>query len=104
MLRAIERRGIVDMAHRVQQHCGAIFRYAIATGHADRDPTLSLKGALSTTKQQHYAALTDPTEYAQLLRDIDEYRGEVCHQVCNENAGLDLPTNSGSQICGMVTD
>jgi integrase len=77
MLRAIEKRGTVDMAHRVQQHCGAIFRYAVSDGKAMSDPTPSLKGALSTVKQEHYAALTDPAEYAQLLRDIDDYRGEV---------------------------
>lgn len=77
MLRAIESRGIVDMAHRIQQHCGAIFRYAIATGRAVFDPVPSLKGSLSTVKQEHYAALTDPAEYAALLRDIDAYRGEA---------------------------
>lgn len=32
MLRAIEKRGTVDMAHRAQQNCGAIFRFAVATG------------------------------------------------------------------------
>ncbi|HEY8856924.1 MAG TPA: integrase arm-type DNA-binding domain-containing protein [Rugosibacter sp.] len=77
MLRAIESRGIVDMAHRIQQHCGAIFRFAIATGRAINDPVPSLKGALSTVRQEHYAALTDPVEFAQLLRDIDDYRGEA---------------------------
>lgn len=77
VLRAIERRGIVDMAHRIQQHCGAIFRYAISTGRASHDPVPSLRNALSTVKQAHYAALTDPVEYAQLLRDIDNYRGEA---------------------------
>ncbi|MCF8177726.1 MAG: tyrosine-type recombinase/integrase [Sulfuritalea sp.] len=77
LLRAIESRGIVDMAHRIQQHCGAIFRYAIATGRATNDPVPSLKGSLSTVKQEHYAALTDPAEYAALLRDIDAYRGEA---------------------------
>ena len=77
MLRAIESRGIVDMAHRIQQHCGAIFRYAIATGRAIADPVPSLRGALSTVKQEHYAAITDPAEYAELLRDIDNYRGEA---------------------------
>lgn len=81
MLRAIEKRGTVDMAHRIQQHCGAIFRYAIATGRLEYDPTPSLKGALSTVKKEHYAAITDPKEYGQLLRDIDEYRGEVTTKV-----------------------
>jgi integrase len=65
------------MAHRIQQHCGAVFRYAVSSGKAKLDPTPSLIGALSTVKQTHYAALTDPAEYAQLLRDIDAYRGEV---------------------------
>ena len=77
LLRAIELRGTVDMAHRIQQHCGAVFRYAIATGRATFDPTFSLRGALSTVKQEHYAALTDPVEYAGLLRAIDGYRGDA---------------------------
>jgi integrase len=77
LLRAIETRGTVDMAHRVQQHCGAIFRFAIVTGRATTDPVPSLRGALSTVKQEHYAALTDPAEYAELLRAIDNYRGEA---------------------------
>lgn len=81
MLRVIEKRGTVDMAHRVQQHCGAIFRFAVASGKATGDPTTALKGALSTVKQEHYAALTDPKEYADLLRSIDEYRGEVTTKV-----------------------
>lgn len=76
-LRAIEGRGTVDMAHRIQQHCGAVFRFAISEGRAISDPTPSLKGALTTVKQEHYAALTDPKDFAQLLRDIDGYRGEA---------------------------
>lgn len=44
MLRAIEKRGTVDMAHRVQQHCGAVFRFAVSSGKAIADPTPSLKG------------------------------------------------------------
>lgn len=81
MLRAIEKRGTVDMAHRIQQHCGAVFRYAISTGIADADPTPSLHGALSTVKTQHYAALTDPKDFAELLRAIDGYRGEVTTKI-----------------------
>lgn len=77
LLRAIEQRGTVDMAHRIQQHCGAVFRFAIASGRASSDPVPSLKGALATVKQEHYAALTDPAEFAELLRAIENYRGEV---------------------------
>ena len=77
LLRAIESRGIVDMAHRIQQHIGAVFRFAIATGRAVYDPVPSLRGALSTVKQEHYAALTDPKDFAELLRAIGDYRGEL---------------------------
>ncbi len=77
LLRAIECRGTVDMAHRISQHCSAIFRFAISTGRAVTDPVTSLRGALSNVRQQHYAALTDPAEFADLLRDIEKYRGEI---------------------------
>ncbi|MDZ4251488.1 MAG: tyrosine-type recombinase/integrase [Sulfuritalea sp.] len=88
MLRAIEKRGTVDMAHRVQQHCGAVFRYAVSSGQATTDPTPSLTGALSTVRQEHYAAITDPAEYAQLTRDIDNYRGEVTTKVAMQLLAL----------------
>ena len=52
-----------------------MFRYAIATGRADRDPTPDLRGALPTVHKQHYAAITDPTEVAKLMRAIDGYNG-----------------------------
>jgi len=38
-LRRIEERGAVETAHRVRNYCGAIFRYAIQTGRAERDPS-----------------------------------------------------------------
>jgi integrase len=88
MLRAIELRGTVDMAHRIQQHCGAIFRFAIATGRAIADPVPSLKGALSTVKQEHFAALTAPLEFAALLRDIDSYRGEATTKIAMQLLAL----------------
>lgn len=88
MLRVIEKRGTVDMAHRIQQHCGAVFRFAIASGIADRDPTISLRGALSSVRQEHFAALTEPADYAQLLRDIDGYRGEVVTKVAMQLLAL----------------
>ena len=55
--------------------CSQIFRYAIATGRADRDPTTDLKGALPPVKNNHMAAPTDPKEVAPLLRSIDGFKG-----------------------------
>jgi hypothetical protein len=46
VLRRIESRGAQETAHRVKTICGQIFRYAVATGRAERDPAADLKGAL----------------------------------------------------------
>jgi integrase len=75
VLRRIEHRGAVDTAHRAMQNCGLVFRYAIATGRAERDPTGDLRGALPPAKESHYASMTDPTAIGHLLRDIAGYEG-----------------------------
>jgi hypothetical protein len=38
VLRKVEARGAVDMAHRAKQMAGQVCRYAVATGRAERDP------------------------------------------------------------------
>ena len=75
VLRRIESRGAVDTAHRVRQNCGQIFRYAIATGRADRDISADLRGALPPPKKSHFAAMVDPKEVATLLRAFEGYSG-----------------------------
>ncbi len=75
VLRLMESRGILDTAHRVRFECGAIFRYAVATGRADRDPVADLKGALPPVKNGHHSAPTEPKLVAPLLRAIDEFQG-----------------------------
>lgn len=77
VLRRIEERGALDTAHRVKQVCSQIFRYAIATGRADRDPALDLKGALPPAKTRHYSSLIDPKQVAELLRVIEGYHGSL---------------------------
>jgi integrase len=70
-------RGAAESAHRVLQNCGQVFRYAIATGRAERNPAADLKGALPAVKQKHLAAITDPNAIGALLRAIDDYRGSL---------------------------
>ena len=79
-LRRIESRGALDAAHRVRSFCGQIFRYAIATGRAERDPSADLKGALTPHKGKSLAAITEPLEIGKLVRDIASYKGSfvVC--------------------------
>jgi integrase len=75
VLRRIESRGAQETAHRVKQNCGQVFRYAVATGRADRDPTGDLRGALPSSKTKHHASIVEPKAIGQLLRAIDGYEG-----------------------------
>jgi len=70
-------RGAVESAHRALQNCGQVFRYAIATGRAERNPVADLRGALPPVKQTHLAAITDPDKIGGLLRAMDGYAGSI---------------------------
>lgn len=74
-LRRIENRGAIETAHRAKQYAGQIFRYAIATGRAERDPSADLKGALTTPTETHFAAITTPRDAGKLYATIQEYQG-----------------------------
>jgi len=75
VLRRMESRGAIDTAHRIRNHCCNIFRYAIATGRAERDPAADLMGALPPVKNKHMAAPTDPKQFAPLLQAIEAFEG-----------------------------
>lgn len=68
-LRKIEERGAYDLAHRVLQVCGQIFRYGIATGRCKHDLSADLRGALTPHKNQHQAAVRTEA-LPELLRAI----------------------------------
>jgi integrase len=76
-LRRIESRGALETAHRAMQNCGQVFRYAVATGRAERDPTGDLRGALPPVKEKHHASIRDPKAIGALLRAIDGYEGAL---------------------------
>ncbi|OOZ34939.1 tyrosine-type recombinase/integrase [Solemya velesiana gill symbiont] len=75
VLHRIESRGVLETAHRAKQNAGQVFRYAVATGRAERDPTGDLEGALPPPKKSQFAAITDPKQVGELLRAIDAYGG-----------------------------
>lgn len=77
VLRRIESRGAVETAHRAHQNCGQVFRYAVATGRAERDPSGDLRGALPPVKQEHHASITDPVAIGELLRAMAGYSGSM---------------------------
>lgn len=77
MLLKIEARGAVETATRIKIMCGQVFRYAVATGRLEHDPSAALKSREIFRKREirHHAAITDPKELAPLLMAIDEYQG-----------------------------
>lgn len=77
VLRRIEDRGAIETAHRVKQICGQVFRYTIATGRGDRDPSADLRGALPPAKPKRMSTITDPKQIGELLRAIDGYEGHL---------------------------
>jgi len=74
-LRHMEGRGALDSVQRVKQICGQVFRYAVASGSAERDVTQDLKGALAKHAAENFAAITEPKQAGELMRSIFDYTG-----------------------------
>lgn len=74
-LRKVEERGAVETADRGLMLARQVWRYGVATGRVGRDITADLKGALSPYRGRHFAAITDPVKFGELLRAIDGYKG-----------------------------
>jgi integrase len=75
-LRRVEQTGHIETAHRVRSLCGQVFRYAVATGRAERDIAADLRDALRSAEKEHHPAIIDPKEIGPLLRAIDAYGGQ----------------------------
>lgn len=76
VIRAVERRGVVELPSKLLQRCSAIFRFAIQTGCAETNPAAELRGALKTHKVVHRAALTG-AELPPFLEKLEAYDGHV---------------------------
>jgi integrase len=87
-LRRVESRGALESAHRIRTIAGQVFRYAVATGRAERDPAADLRGALPQPTEKHQSAITDPKQFADLLRAIDDYRGGIVVRCALQLAAL----------------
>ncbi|UCV09149.1 tyrosine-type recombinase/integrase [Dechloromonas denitrificans] len=75
VLRRIDARGARYTAHKAKSEISQCFRYAIATGRAERDPCPDLKGAIPAPKTENLPAITSPKDAGELLRAIDGFRG-----------------------------
>lgn len=76
LLRLIEAKGYLETAHRVSDICSKVWRYAVATGRAERDITLDIRGALpAVSDRKHLPAIVEPEKLGKLLLAIDGYQG-----------------------------
>ena len=73
VLNAVQARGAAELARRVRQLFGQIFRFAVATGRVDRNPAGDLRDALPPASPKHHAALTEPKAVGALMRAISGY-------------------------------
>lgn len=85
-LKRIEARGKHETARRCRSFASRVFRYAVATGRAENDPTSVLRGALITPKPKHHSALLEPEAVGELLRAIDAYSGAVTTRIAMQVA------------------
>jgi integrase len=76
MTKAIEQRGARDIAKRALETTGQVFRYAIAHGHARRNPASEIRSSdiLKSARKVNYARV-DAKELAPLLKAIEVYKG-----------------------------
>ncbi len=69
--------GNPQTTQRLKQVCGQVFRYAIATGRAERDPATGLHGALRYHQDPAPCQYHGPGEGGALLRTIDGLQGSL---------------------------
>ena len=75
VLRVYERQGKHETANRLLQLASRIFRHAVANALLASDSTRDLRGALTTPKVKHFAAIIEPKRVGELLRALDTYQG-----------------------------
>ncbi len=65
----------LETAHRLHAEISSVFAYAIVHDCAEYDPSQPVAKQIPAQKVKHRAAIIDPSQVGQLLRDIGNYRG-----------------------------
>ena len=71
----------LETAHRLHSEISAIFAYAIVHNRTDYDPAQPVAKQIPAQKAKHRAAIIDPKQVGQLLRDISNYQGTFVVQL-----------------------
>lgn len=80
-LRKVEAKGNYETARRLRSSIGSVFRYAIANGIAEVDPTFALRDALIRPTVTHRAAITDPDTLGKLLNAVEVFDGQATTRI-----------------------
>lgn len=75
VLKMLEARNHIDMAHRVKEYTGMVFRYAIAIGKVKHNIIADMQGAIRPRRPVHRASITDTAKIGQMLLDISNFTG-----------------------------
>ncbi len=92
VLRRIEKRGVRETERRALVACGQVFRYAVASARAERDPSGDLRGALPPVNTERIAAITEPEQLGGILNALDAYEGTLPVLCAKGVAGFTVPT------------
>jgi len=80
-LKEVEKRGVFDTVKRLRQASGQIFRFAIASGRADYNPSQDIAEALKTKEVQHLKAMP-LAELPEFIRKINRNDARLYRQTC----------------------
>jgi integrase len=95
VLRKVEKRGALEIAKRLQQTVGQIFRYGIVTGRANRDPSVDLKGALKASGRQAHHKTMPRENLPEFLRALPAYDGAARTRLARRLAVLTFVRTTG---------
>ncbi|ECE0731210.1 tyrosine-type recombinase/integrase [Salmonella enterica] len=83
LVKAIDDKGVHDVAGRVKQHLTKIMRHAVQQGVIKYNPACDLDGVVTPTATQHHPALP-LKRLPELLEKIDSYKGRLLTRLALE--------------------
>lgn len=82
------KQGHIEQAHRLRHQLSRVFRFAVATERASRDPAADLRDTLPARNPKNHPTITDPERVGELMRAIDGFTGTFSVQCALKLAPL----------------
>ncbi len=99
VLRRIEAKGILETVRRAQQNCGQVFRYAVATGRAERDPSNDLRGAIPPASGKTYGHYHRPERNCRTPACNRRLSWQYRYPMCTATGAIGLCETGGTPSC-----